>query len=286
MAVSICLTEKTPDTAQKNVKPDKDCPVFSAPHLCVRRRPALRQERVLAFMRIVVTGSGSGIGAATARLLVSQGHRVICMDRNAVAARAVPGAEETIAVDVSEEEAVIAAFRDVGERLGGLDGLATCAGIYETTSFFATTAETFRRVHDTNVIGTFICMREGAKLMASGSRICTVASVAGLRGGGLAGTISYASTKGAVLAITKNAARALADRGIAVNTVAPGMIETPFVTQPLSDAGIRRRIEGMAIQNRLGRPEEIAEAISWLLSSNASFCNGMTLVADGGMVMH
>ncbi|MBW4025310.1 MAG: SDR family oxidoreductase, partial [Proteobacteria bacterium] len=72
----------------------------------------------------------------------------------------------------------------------------------------------------------------------------------------------------------------------AVNTVAPGMIETPFVKQPLSDPALRRRIEAMAIQNRLGTPEEIAEAIAWLLSPHSSFCNGMTLVADGGMVMH
>jgi NAD(P)-dependent dehydrogenase (short-subunit alcohol dehydrogenase family) len=64
------------------------------------------------------------------------------------------------------------------------------------------------------------------------------------------------------------------------------MIETPFVTQPLSDPDIRRRIEGMAIQNRLGTAEEIAQAIAWLLSPQSSFCTGMTLVADGGMVMH
>ncbi len=237
-------------------------------------------------MRIIVTGAGSGIGAATARLLASQGHRLVCMDRDAAALRAVAGKDGAVAVDVADEHAVIDAFRDAGERLGGLDGLATCAGIYETTPFFETTAETFRKVHDVNVIGTFLCLREGAKLMAPGGRICTVASVAGLRGGGLAGTVSYASSKGAVLAITKNAARALSERSIAVNTVAPGMIETPFVKQPLSDPALRRRIEAMAIQNRLGTPEEIAEAIAWLLSPHSSFCNGMTLVADGGMVMH
>jgi NAD(P)-dependent dehydrogenase (short-subunit alcohol dehydrogenase family) len=237
-------------------------------------------------MRIVVTGAGSGIGAATARLLASQGHQLVCMDRDAASLRVVAGKHTSIAVDVADEAAVIATFREAGETMGGLDGLATCAGIYETTPFFETTAEIFRHVHDVNVIGTFLCLREAAKLMQPGSRICTVASVAGLRGGGLAGTVSYASSKGGVLAVTKNAARALADRGIAVNTVAPGMIETPFVKQPLSDPSLRKRIEGMAIQNRLGTAEEIAEAISWLLSPHSSFCNGMTLVADGGMVMH
>jgi NAD(P)-dependent dehydrogenase (short-subunit alcohol dehydrogenase family) len=237
-------------------------------------------------MRIAVTGAGSGIGAATARLMIEKGSKVACLDRNFAAAQSVAGDHLALAVDVGDEAAVIGVFEEIEQKLGGLDALATCAGIYETTPFFETTAKQFQRVHDVNVIGTFLCIREAARIMPAGSRICTVASVAGLRGGGLAGTVSYASSKGAVLAVTKNAARALADRGIAVNTVAPGMIETPFAAGPLSDPAIRARIEGMAIQHRIGAPEEIAEAIAWLLSSQASFCNGMTLVVDGGMVMH
>ena len=237
-------------------------------------------------MRVAVTGAGSGIGAATARLMMSKGWQVVCLDRDLTAARTVAGDHLALAVDVADEAAVVAAFQEIAQKLGGLDALATCAGIYETTPFFETTAAQFRRVHDVNVIGTFLCMREAALIMPAGSRICTVASVAGLRGGGLAGTVSYASSKGAILSVTKNAARALAERGIAVNTVAPGMIETPFAATPLADPDIRSRIESMAIQKRLGRPEEIAEAIAWLLSPQASFCSGMTLVADGGMVMH
>jgi NAD(P)-dependent dehydrogenase (short-subunit alcohol dehydrogenase family) len=214
------------------------------------------------------------------------GWRVACMDRDLDAARRAAPDQLAIGVDVTDEAAVAAAFNQVQRQFGGLDGLATCAGIYETTPFFETTVAQFRRLHDVNVIGTFLAIREAAALMPPGGRICTVASVAGLRGGGLAGTVSYASSKGAILALTKNAARALADRGIAVNTVAPGMIETPFAAKPLSDPAIRSRIEAMAVQNRLGTPEEIAEAIAWLLSSQSSFCNGMTLVADGGMIMH
>jgi NAD(P)-dependent dehydrogenase (short-subunit alcohol dehydrogenase family) len=136
------------------------------------------------------------------------------------------------------------------------------------------------------VIGTFLCMREGAKLMEAGARICTVASVAGLRGGGLAGTAAYASSKGAILALTKNAARVLGPKGIAVNTIAPGMIDTPFAAAPLADPSIRQRIEGMTAFNRLGSPEEIGAAIAWLLSPEASYVHGATLVADGGMVMY
>ena len=194
--------------------------------------------------------------------------------------------QPVFAVDVADEAAVVAAFRDAVAALGGIDALATCAGIYETTPFFDSTAETFRRVHEVNVIGTFLCVREAARAMQAGARICTVGSVAGLRGGGLAGTVSYATSKGAVIAMTKSAARELGPRGIAVNTVAPGMIETPFVTVPLSNPTTRARIEAMTSFGRLGTAEEIAEVIAWLLSPAASYVHGATIVADAGMVMY
>ncbi len=239
-----------------------------------------------AGRRVAVTGAGSGIGAATARLLLARGWRVACLDRDAAAAGRLAGAAATIVVDVADEAAVIGAFATVRERLGGLDALATCAGVFDTTPFFDITAETYRRIHDVNVIGTFLCIREGARIMEAGARICTVASVAGLRGGGLSGTAAYASSKGAVLALTKNAARILGPKGVAVNTIAPGVIDTPFIAGPLAEPGTRQRLEGLAYFGRLGRPEEIAEAICWLLSPEASFVHGATLVADGGMVMY
>src|SRR5581483_10514374 len=236
--------------------------------------------------RVVVTGAGSGIGAATAKSLIERGWEVVCLDRNPGVPRKVAGSAPVIAVDVADENAVVRAFTEANDILGGLDALATCAGIYDTTPFFEVSAEIYRRIHDVNVIGTFLCLREGAKLMQAGARICTVASVAGLRGGGLAGTAAYASSKGAILAMTKNAARVLGPKGIAVNTIAPGMIDTPFAAGPLSDPVTRQRIEGMTSFNRLGTPEEIAEAIVWLLSPEASYVHGATLVADGGMVMY
>ncbi|MDJ0388717.1 SDR family oxidoreductase [Roseomonas sp. E05] len=236
--------------------------------------------------RAVVTGAGSGIGAATVRCLLAEGWRVACLDRNAEAARAVADGQPVIVVDVADEAAVIQAMAEAEAELGGIDALATCAGIYETTPFFASTAETFRRVNEVNVIGSFLCIREAALRMAPGARICTVGSVAGLRGGGLAGTVSYATSKGAVITLTKAAARELGPRGIAVNTVAPGMIDTPFAAGPLADPAIRKRIEGMTSFNRLGTPEEIAEVITWLLSPKASYLHGATIVADAGMVMY
>jgi NAD(P)-dependent dehydrogenase (short-subunit alcohol dehydrogenase family) len=234
--------------------------------------------------RAAVTGSSSGIGAATAALLAQQGWQVVCLDRNPGAG--LPAGATSMQVDVADEPAVCASFAMIGRKLGGLDALVTCAGLYETTPFFETTAATFSRILAVNVTGTFLCIREAARLMQRGARICTLSSVAGIRGGGIAGTVSYASTKGAVLALTKNAARELGPKGIAVNTVAPGMIDTPFAAVPLSDASIRRRIEGMASFGRLGNAEEIAQTIAWLISPAASFVHGATIVADGGMVMY
>jgi NAD(P)-dependent dehydrogenase (short-subunit alcohol dehydrogenase family) len=239
-----------------------------------------------AGKRVVVTGAGSGIGAATAKLLIDRGWQVVCLDRNPDATRMVVGTAPVIAVDVADEDAVLRTFAEAKGILGGLDALATCAGVFETTPFFEITAAIYRKIHDINVIGTFLCLREGAKMMQAGARICTVASVAGLRGGGLSGTAAYASSKGAILALTKNAARVLGPRGIAVNTIAPGVIETPFVAGPLAEPGTRQRLEGLTSFNRLGTPEEIAEAIVWLLSPAASYVHGATLVADGGMVMY
>ena len=236
--------------------------------------------------RVVVTGAGSGIGAATAKLLLLLVWLVVCFVRDPAAAKKVAGDAPVIAADVADEAAVVRAFDEARKLFGGLDALAAIAGIYDTTPFFEITAEIYRRIHVVFVFGFFFCLCVGVLLMQSGGRICTVASVAGLRGGGLAGTAAYASSKGAILALTKNAARVLGPKGIAVNTIAPGMIDTPFAAGPLSDPDIRQRSEGMTSFNRLGTPEEIAEAIVWLLSPEASYVHGATLVADGGMVMY
>jgi NAD(P)-dependent dehydrogenase (short-subunit alcohol dehydrogenase family) len=235
----------------------------------------------------VVTGAASGIGAATARLLTRDGFRVACLDIDGAAAARVAQSlgegHRGIAVDVTREDQVTAAFRAAAE--GPLAALATCAGIVDMTPFMDLRADTFRRVYDVNVVGTFLAIREAARHMAAGSRICTVASVAGLRGGGIAGTAAYAASKGAVIALTKAAARSLAERGICVNTVAPGPTVTPLVDAVRHDAETWRRIEGMTVLGRAAEAEEIAETIAFLLSPRASYVTGATLTADGGLVM-
>ena len=242
----------------------------------------------------IVTGAASGIGAATVLELARQGYRTAGIDlaldgaqANAREAAQLNG-ERHIAIhaDVTDEARLIKAFDEALEFLGGLDVLVTSAGVGETTPFMDLTVATFRAVNEVNVIGTFVCIREAAKRMRSGGRICTVASVAGLRGGGLSGTGAYAASKGAVLALTKNAARALAPQGICVNTIAPGATLTPMIAEHWKNDAHRRRVEGMSVLNRTAEAREIAVSIAFLVSPQASAITGSTLVADNGLVMY
>ena len=236
----------------------------------------------------IVTGGASGIGRAVCELLSKEGYRVAVADRDKKGAEEVAHHIDGYAfeVDVADEASVVALFDRALETFGGtLDALATPAGIAETTPFMDLTVETFRRVNDINVVGTFLCIREAAKRMRAGGRICTVASVAGKRGGGLSGTAAYAASKGAVLALTRSAARALAPNGIAVNCVAPGPTLTPMLDDAFSKPEHRQRVESLTLLGRSGEPREIAEAIAWLLSPRSSYVDGETLTVDGGLML-
>jgi NAD(P)-dependent dehydrogenase (short-subunit alcohol dehydrogenase family) len=234
--------------------------------------------------RVAVTGAASGIGAATARRLQAQGWRVACLDRNGAGARTTAGADGiAIEVDVADEQSVTHAFREAGNAWGGLDALVTAAGIINTTPFFETTVAQFRQLFDINVIGSFLSVREGAKYMQPGARICMVASISSYTGGGYVARGAYATSKGAVLTMMKSCARELGPRGIAVNAVAPGFIDTPFVASAMSDPVRRKEVE--AAVGKVGTAEQIAECAAWLISPGADFVHGETLIADGGILM-
>lgn len=234
--------------------------------------------------RAAVTGAASGIGAATARRLLADGWKVACLDRNLDGARATAGADGlAIELDVADETATVEAFEQIRTVWGGLDALVTAAGVIETTPFLETTPAQFRRLFDINVIGTFLSVREAAKGMQRGARICLVASISSYTGGGYVASGSYATSKGAVLTMMKSCARALGERGIAVNAVAPGFIDTPFVASAMSDP-VRRK-EVVAAVGKVGSAEQIAECCAWLVSPAADFVHGATLIADGGVLM-
>jgi NAD(P)-dependent dehydrogenase (short-subunit alcohol dehydrogenase family) len=237
-----------------------------------------------AARRAAVTGAASGIGAATARRLLADGWRVACLDRNLAGARATAGADGVaIEIDVADEASSVRAFDEAGAAWGGLDALVTAAGVIETAPFMDTTPAQFRRLFDINVIGTFLSVREGAKQMQKGARICIVASISSYTGGGYVATGAYATSKGAVLTMMKSCARSLGERGIAVNAVAPGFIDTPFVASAMSDP--KRREEVVRAVGKVGSAEQIAECCAWLVSPAADFVHGSTLIADGGVLM-
>ena len=242
----------------------------------------------------IVTGAASGIGAATVLELARQGYRTVSIDINADGAQATAIEAAKInalmhtafTADVSNEAQIIEAFEQALTFLTHLDVLVTSAGVGETTPFMDLSVATFRAVYDINVIGTFLCIREAAKRMRRGGRICTIASVAGLRGGGLSGTAAYAASKGGVLALTKSAARALAAQGICVNTVAPGATYTPMIAEHWKDDAHRTRVEAMSVLNRTADAHEIASTIAFLVCAQASAITGSTLVADNGLMMY
>lgn len=238
---------------------------------------------------VVVVGAGSGIGSAAAEVLASKGWRLACLDVDLAGARTTADrlgdGHIAIQVDIASEESVIAAFREVEERFQRIDGLAACAGISESTPFEQLDAAKFARVFAVNATGTFLVMREAAKLMRDGGRMIAVSSVAGLRGGGVFGTAAYAASKGAVLALCKTAARALAPRKIRVNCLVPGPTQTAMLDAFWGDEAQRRRVEDMILLGRPGQAQEIGNVIAFLLSGEASFMTGSTVVVDGGMVM-
>jgi NAD(P)-dependent dehydrogenase (short-subunit alcohol dehydrogenase family) len=236
----------------------------------------------------LVTGGASGIGKATCEALAREGYLVAVADRDEVGARAVADAigGHAYAVDVSDETSVVTLFERVAAAFdGSLDALATPAGIIDMTPLLETSVATWRRVYDVNLIGTFLCIREGVKYMRAGSRICTIASVAASLGGGLTGTAAYAASKAAVVALTRNAARELAARGIAVNGVNPGSVLTPMTADAFRDPARRARLVAATPLGRAAEPAEIAEAIVWLLSPRASYVHGELINVDGGLLM-
>ncbi|MFM7697178.1 MAG: SDR family NAD(P)-dependent oxidoreductase [Limnohabitans sp.] len=241
----------------------------------------------------VVTGAASGIGRATLLKLAQEGYVVIGMDHDVTGLNSITHDTESMSfpitclpMDVSNEQEVMDSFACVFDKTGRIDALATCAGVVNTTAFGELSVEDFQMTYNTNLIGTFLCIREASKYMLAGSRICTIGSVAGLRGGELFGTAAYAASKGAVLALTKSAARALAEKGISVNCLVPGPTQTPMIESIWLDEKKRTLVENLSLQKRAASPEELANCVAFLLSTQSSNITGSTLVSDGGLMMH
>lgn len=239
----------------------------------------------------VVTGAGRGIGHAIAVRLAKEGARVASVSRTEANAQktadeinaARAGATKAYAVDVADQAAVQKAAAQIFEDFGRVDILVNNAGVTRDGLSMRMSMEDWDTVLNTNLKGAFNFIQAVMRPMIKqrSGRIINISSIAGLIGN--AGQANYAASKAGLIGLTKTLARELASRGITVNAVAPGLIETDMTTV-LSEE-IRQNILKNVPLGKLGEPEDIAGAVAYLASAEAKYITGQVLTVDGGMVM-
>lgn len=240
----------------------------------------------------IITGGGSGIGHEACKLFAAEGATVIVADRNADAATAVAreitagrGKAEPFAVDVGKEAEIEAMVAAVVAKHGRIDILVNNAGYGIAGTVVSTSEADWDALMAVNVKGVFLGCKHVIPVMArngGGAIVSTASAAANI---GIHDRAAYVASKGAVAALTRAMAIDHVDAGIRINAVAPGTIESPYFTKILSGpdgAELRRGLEERQAMERLGKPVEIAQAMLWLASDDASFCTGTVMVVDGG----
>lgn len=239
----------------------------------------------------LVTGASRGIGRAIAIRLAAEGAKVaINFAGNTEKAEAVKAEIEAaggeallVQANVADAAAVEEMVAKVVEAFGGIDVLVNNAGITRDGLLVRMKDEDFDAVLDTNLKGVFYCTKVVSKLMMKkrSGRIVNMTSVVGVNGN--AGQTNYAAAKAGVIGFSKSAAKEFASRGITVNMVAPGFIDTDM-TSVLSDKAKEAAMAGIPLQ-RMGTPENVADAVAFLVSDQAAYITGQVIHVDGGMVM-
>jgi NAD(P)-dependent dehydrogenase (short-subunit alcohol dehydrogenase family) len=239
----------------------------------------------------VVTGAGSGIGAAIARLFARQGAGVAVVDRDATAAAAIAaaiaadgGSATAHPCDISDERAVTALF----DRVDRVDILVNNAGVAHVGTIEQTTTDDFDRLFSVNVLGVYLCARAAVPLMLrqGGGVILNMASIAALMG--LPDRFAYSMTKGAVVTMTRSIAADYVKRGIRCNCICPARVHTPFVdgfiakNYPGREAEMMKTLSEAQPIGRMGRPDEIAQLALYLCSDEAAFVTGQAYPINGG----
>jgi 2-hydroxycyclohexanecarboxyl-CoA dehydrogenase len=240
----------------------------------------------------LVTGGASGIGAACCRRLAAEGARVAVCDLNMEGARAVAGEldGEALEMDVTDSTSVKEATGAAEQALGPPDMLVNNAGTDEFSFFKDTDEELWERIVGVNLLGVIRTTHAvlPGMITRKGGRIVNVASEAGRVGS--SGSAVYSAAKGGVIAFTKTIAREGARFGILCNAIAPGPIDTPLLNRAETELGElgRKVIDTMVagtVLRRLGEPDEVAAAIAFLCSDDASYVTGQTLGVSGGLAM-
>jgi NAD(P)-dependent dehydrogenase (short-subunit alcohol dehydrogenase family) len=230
----------------------------------------------------VITGAASGIGAASARLFAAEGARVVGVD-------IAPGAEGELSLqaDVTDEEQVREMYERTKQELGRVDVLFNNAGINPTDdeSVLDTSVETWQRVQDVNVRSVFLCCKHGIPhlLEAGGGSVINTASFVAVMGAAVS-QISYTASKGAVLAMSREMGVEFARRGVRVNALCPGPVNTPLLQELFAkdEAKAARRLVHLPM-GRFAEANEVARAALFLASDDSTYVNAATFMVDGGL---
>jgi NAD(P)-dependent dehydrogenase (short-subunit alcohol dehydrogenase family) len=240
---------------------------------------------------VFVTGAGSGIGRATAKLFASRGYAVVVVDMNEAGGReteaAIRGAGgecQFMQCNVADDDSVKSAVDQAVATYGRIDAAFNGAGIDGEGGKLTAecSLENWDRVIGVNLTGVWNCLRHeiNAMLKTGGGAIVNCASSAGIRGAAYCGV--YSASKHGVVGLTKTAALEYASQGIRINAVCPGMIETPMTQKPGMGEIIDQLVAVSPLQ-RIGQPQEIGAAVWWLCSEDATFVHGQAIVVDGAI---